>query len=153
MPPPGAAAAPPDGEEDVILLATPAHLNINKISREVRAGRPCALARPAAERFRRSPLADALSRARAQLRRTDLSLHNCLLSIDADARFVARLARRFPALPVVANLRCGAWYTPAPDATAYFKVSASVGLVRLARARHQASGARGALGRVCGSDD
>ena len=56
-----------------------------------------------------------------QLRRADLSALNCLLSIDDDARFVARLAALFSGLPLVANLRCGLWYTPAPDATAYFK--------------------------------
>ena len=58
---------------------------------------------------------------RLQLRRTDLSAHNCLLSINDDARFVARLAALFPGLPLVANLRCGLWYTPSPNATAYFK--------------------------------
>ena len=58
---------------------------------------------------------------RLQLRRADLSALNCLLSIDDDARFVARLAALFPGLPLVANLRCGLWYTPAPNATAYFK--------------------------------
>ena len=26
-----------------------------------------------------------------------------------------------PELPLVANLRCGAWYVPRPDATCYFK--------------------------------
>ena len=78
-----------DGEE-VILLATPAHLNVNRLSRE--------------------------------LRRSDLSISNCLLSISEDARFVAQLAALFPGLPLVANLRCGRWYTPSPEATAYFKV-------------------------------
>ncbi len=68
-----------------------------------------------------------------QLRRTDLSLLNCLLSIDDDARFVARLAARYPALQLVANLRCGLWYAPAPHATAYFKVC------RAAAARAHAS--------------
>lgn len=77
-----------DGEE--VLLATPAHLNVNRLSRE--------------------------------LRRSDLSLSNCLLSISEDARFVARLAALFPGVPLVANLRCGRWYTPKPEATAYFKV-------------------------------
>jgi hypothetical protein len=57
-----------------------------------------------------------------QLRRTDLSLHNCLLSIDDDARFVARVASLYPRLEVISNLRCGAWYTQAAHATAYFKV-------------------------------
>ncbi len=45
-----------------------------------------------------------------------------MLSIDDDARFVARLAAQFPTLPVVANQRCGVWYVQAPDALAYFKV-------------------------------
>ena len=40
---------------------------------------------------------------------------------------MARLAQRFPDLPLVANLRCGAWYTPAPDATAYFKARGGEG--------------------------
>ncbi len=86
------AADADNGEEDThdVLLATPPHLNVNKISR--------------------------------QLRRADLSLHNCLLSVDADTAFVSHLAKLFPTLPVVANLRCGLWYTPSPHATAYFKV-------------------------------
>ena len=93
-------------------LSTPAHLNINKISREVRGARP-----QACQRLGPSLTASPL----LQLRRADLSALNCLLSIDDDARFVARLAALFPGLPLVANLRCGLWYTPAPDATAYFK--------------------------------
>jgi hypothetical protein len=27
----------------------------------------------------------------------------------------------YPTLPLLANLRCGLWYTPKPDATCYFK--------------------------------
>jgi hypothetical protein len=79
-----------DATDLEVLLSTPAHLNVNKISR--------------------------------QLRRSDLSLRNCLHSVDVDARWVARLAACFPGLPVVANLRCGLWYTREAQATAYFKV-------------------------------
>jgi tRNA A64-2'-O-ribosylphosphate transferase len=31
------------------------------------------------------------------------------------------MAALHPELPLVANLRCGAWYTPRPSATCYFK--------------------------------
>ena len=79
-----------DSATDEVLLSTPAHLNVNKISR--------------------------------QLRRSDLSLRNCLHSVDVDARWVAHLAACFPGLTVVANLRCGLWYTREAQATAYFKV-------------------------------
>jgi len=103
-----------EGGDDVVVLSTPAHLNINKISREVRSS---AAAR--ASGIRR--LQALTEPSPAQLRRADLSTHNCLLSIDDDARFVSRLAALFPGLPLVANLRCGLWYTPNPDATAYFK--------------------------------
>jgi len=79
--------------DELLSLTTPAHLNVNKVSR--------------------------------QLRRADVSMSNCLLSVDSDARFVSRVAQRFPALPVVANLRCGLWYVEQPDETAYFKVRRS----------------------------
>lgn len=79
-----------DDTSEQVQLCTPEHLNVNKISR--------------------------------QLRRADLSLRNCLHSVDVDARWVAHLAACFPGLPVVANLRCGLWYTREAQATAYFKV-------------------------------
>jgi hypothetical protein len=79
-----------DGSGGEVLLATPPHLNVNRISRE--------------------------------LRRTDLGLRNCLLSVEEDSQHVARLAELFPGLPVVANLRCGLWYAPEACTTAYFKV-------------------------------
>ena len=42
----------------------------------------------------------------------DDTLYNRLRSISYDARFVAETAARFPHWPLVANLRCGAWYAP-----------------------------------------
>ena len=55
------------------------------------------------------------------LKRREVGLHNCLASIAADARFVAEIARLYRGLPLLANLRCGLWYTPQPDGTCYFK--------------------------------
>jgi hypothetical protein len=86
-------SADEDTREDTVLLATPAHLNVNKVSRH--------------------------------LRRADLSLRNCLHSVSADADWVDAVAARFTGRPVVANLRCGLWYTRRADATAYFKVRES----------------------------
>ena len=67
----------------------------------------------------------SVNKVSRELRRTDLSLRNCLLSVEEDAQHVSRLAALLPGLPVVANLRCGLWYAPEASATAYFKVRAS----------------------------
>lgn len=61
--------------------------------------------------------------AAAEIRKISRAPTNRLLSIDADAEVVRRVAEYWPHLGLVANLRCGAWYTP-PDltsATSYFK--------------------------------
>lgn len=55
------------------------------------------------------------------LKRQEQGLYNCVASVVADAAFVQEMAALHPELPVVANLRCGAWYVPRPDATCYFK--------------------------------
>lgn len=47
----------------------------------------------------------------------DDCLFNRLRTIAHDADFVKRVALRFPQLPLIANLRCGAWYAP-PEAFA-----------------------------------
>ncbi|KAI0292820.1 tRNA A64-2'-O-ribosylphosphate transferase [Russula brevipes] len=63
--------------------------------------------------------------ARALIRRESLDIYNRLHSIDADIAFVNQVRAAYPALPLIPNLRCGAWYTdPAiahPAAHAYFK--------------------------------
>ena len=41
--------------------------------------------------------------------------YNCLASIVADAAFVRDVRRRYPTLPVLANLRCGLWYVDPND--------------------------------------
>ena len=45
-----------------------------------------------------------------QLKKDDHGPYNCLASIVADAAFVRDVRRRYPTLPVFANLRCGLWY-------------------------------------------
>ena len=55
------------------------------------------------------------------IKRQDVSLYNCLASISADADFVTVAAAHYAPLPLVANLRCGAWYTEEPAETCYFK--------------------------------
>lgn len=63
----------------------------------------------------------SVNRVLRELKRQEHSLFNCIASIVADAAFVAEMTQSQPTLPVVANLRCGAWYVPDPEATCYFK--------------------------------
>lgn len=58
-----------------------------------------------------------------QLARQNLSTHNRLASIASDAAFIHQIAAHYSHLPVLANERCGSWYTP-PElkgGSAYFK--------------------------------
>lgn len=55
------------------------------------------------------------------IKRMDQSLYNALRSIYHDSLFVAEIRRLWPELPLVANLRCGLWYSSHFDATCYFK--------------------------------
>ncbi|KAI0295302.1 initiator tRNA phosphoribosyl transferase-domain-containing protein [Russula brevipes] len=63
--------------------------------------------------------------ARAHIRRESLDIYNRLHSIDADIAFVDQVRAAYPTLPLIPNLRCGAWYTDPtiahPTAHAYFK--------------------------------
>lgn len=56
-----------------------------------------------------------------ELRKEQNSLFNCINSITDDAAFVNEIQVLYPTLPLVANLRCGLWYTQNPDGTCYFK--------------------------------
>lgn len=58
----------------------------------------------------------------------DDTLYNRLRTIVHDANFVGRVSTRFPGWPLVANLRCGAWYAPpeAFAATVRFKSTGEV---------------------------
>ncbi|CAD6911785.1 unnamed protein product [Tilletia controversa] len=60
---------------------------------------------------------------RKEFKRKEKDLFNRLWSIKHDADFVSRVADTLHGLPLVANLRCGAWYTGPrrTDSTCYFK--------------------------------
>ncbi|KAK1235522.1 tRNA A64-2'-O-ribosylphosphate transferase [Marasmius sp. AFHP31] len=62
--------------------------------------------------------------ALAHIRKESLDLYNRLHSIEEDVRFVNQVHNAYPKLPLIPNLRCGAWYCdPAIAAPhpAYFK--------------------------------
>ena len=59
--------------------------------------------------FPQSRTLQSLQRA---VRSSQHSLHNRLLSIDDDIRFLESLLPHYPSYPVLPNLRCGAWYVP-----------------------------------------
>ncbi|XP_024004224.1 uncharacterized protein C3F10.06c isoform X1 [Eutrema salsugineum] len=64
---------------------------------------------------------DSIYRAARRIKRRDNSLYNALRSIYQDSIFVDEISQLWPKLPLLANLRCGLWYSPRFDATCYFK--------------------------------
>ncbi|KAF4950375.1 hypothetical protein FSARC_13209 [Fusarium sarcochroum] len=65
----------------------------------------------------------SMSQLMASLKRTTLSIHNRLTSIQTDADFVDQVSLSYSPRPLVANERCGSWYIP-PErkgASTYFK--------------------------------
>ncbi|KQK11202.1 hypothetical protein BRADI_2g58742v3 [Brachypodium distachyon] len=65
----------------------------------------------------------SIYKAARRIKRRGSTLYNALRSVAEDAAFVAEIAALWPALPLVANLRCGLWYTQPRTlaATCYFK--------------------------------
>ncbi|XP_076896196.1 uncharacterized protein C3F10.06c-like [Bidens hawaiensis] len=63
----------------------------------------------------------SIYRASRTIKRRHSSLYNSLLSIYEDSIFVSEIANLWPQLPLVANLRCGRWYTKKFDSCCYFK--------------------------------
>ena len=59
----------------------------------------------------------------SSLKRSTLTIHNRLKSIQADADFVSKVAQAYPSRPLVANERQGSWYVPPEkkQTSAYFK--------------------------------
>lgn len=60
----------------------------------------------------------------AYLRKESLDIYNRLHSIDEDVDFVQLVHETYPQIPLLPNLRCGAWYTApniAANTPAYFK--------------------------------
>lgn len=64
---------------------------------------------------------NSIYRAARSIKRRDNSLYNALRSIYQDSIFVGEISQLWSKLPLLANLRCGLWYSPAFDATCYFK--------------------------------
>ncbi|XP_044961516.1 tRNA A64-2'-O-ribosylphosphate transferase isoform X4 [Hordeum vulgare subsp. vulgare] len=65
----------------------------------------------------------SIYKAARRIKRRESTLYNALRSVADDAAFVAEIAALWPALPLVANLRCGLWYAQPRSlaATCYFK--------------------------------
>lgn len=45
------------------------------------------------------------------IRKESLDIYNRLHSIDEDSIFVNQIHQAYPSIPLLPNLRCGAWYT------------------------------------------
>lgn len=63
----------------------------------------------------------SIYRAARRIKRQENTLYNALRSIYEDSVFVAEIAGLWPALPLLANLRCGRWYSPRFYGSCYFK--------------------------------
>ena len=64
----------------------------------------------------------SVKKAAAAVRRLAHTAYDSALSIAEDGRFVREIAALYPNLPVLANLRCGLWYTMGEEeGTCYFK--------------------------------
>ncbi|GMI81270.1 hypothetical protein like AT2G40570 [Hibiscus trionum] len=63
----------------------------------------------------------SIYRAARTIKRKDNTLYNALRSIYDDSIFVGEISQLWPQLPLVANLRCGLWYSPKFHSSCYFK--------------------------------
>ncbi|KAH7925292.1 initiator tRNA phosphoribosyl transferase, partial [Leucogyrophana mollusca] len=66
----------------------------------------------------------AETQAFVELRKESQDIYNRVHSIAEDAAFVRQVQRAYPTLPLLPNMRCGAWYTDpdiASKQSAYFK--------------------------------
>nr|TKW21888.1 hypothetical protein SEVIR_4G150400v2 [Setaria viridis] len=81
------------------------------------------MAAPAPEPAAEPSATLSIYKAARRIKRRASTLYNALRSVAEDAAFVAEVAALWPALPLVANLRCGLWYAPPRSfaATCYFK--------------------------------
>ncbi|EFJ52832.1 hypothetical protein VOLCADRAFT_55451, partial [Volvox carteri f. nagariensis] len=67
------------------------------------------------------PTQESIWKVTRQLKKEQSSLYNCVASILSDAAFVSEVRALYPSLPLLANLRCGLWYTRQADGTCYYK--------------------------------
>ncbi|KAM7509592.1 hypothetical protein LguiA_020045 [Lonicera macranthoides] len=63
----------------------------------------------------------SIYKASRSIKRRDNSLYNALRSIYEDSIFIGEISQLWPDLPLLANLRCGLWYSPKFHSTCYFK--------------------------------
>ncbi|KAI5662757.1 hypothetical protein M9H77_22080 [Catharanthus roseus] len=63
----------------------------------------------------------SIYKAARSIKRRDNSLYNALRSIYEDSIFVGEISQLWPELPLLANLRCGLWYSRNFHSTCYFK--------------------------------
>jgi tRNA A64-2'-O-ribosylphosphate transferase len=64
---------------------------------------------------------DSIYKVCRAMKKREQSLYNALRSIYHDSLFVQEIAQLWPCLPLLANLRCGAWYAPSFHGVCYFK--------------------------------
>ncbi|MCD7464830.1 hypothetical protein HAX54_053482 [Datura stramonium] len=60
-------------------------------------------------------------KASRTIKRSENTLYNALRSIYEDSIFVGEISLLWPELPLLANLRCGLWYSQKFHSTCYFK--------------------------------
>ncbi|CAK9326670.1 unnamed protein product [Citrullus colocynthis] len=63
----------------------------------------------------------SIYKAVRNIKRRDNTLYNALRSIYEDSIFVGEISQLWPELPLLANLRCGLWYSPKFHSNCYFK--------------------------------
>ncbi|KAB5514350.1 hypothetical protein DKX38_028256 [Salix brachista] len=63
----------------------------------------------------------SIYRAARSIKRRDSTVYNALRSIYEDTIFVGEISQLWPDLRLIANLRCGLWYSPKFHSTCYFK--------------------------------
>ncbi|KAK0571323.1 hypothetical protein LWI29_014173 [Acer saccharum] len=63
----------------------------------------------------------SIYRAARTIKRRENTLYNALRSIYEDSVFVGEISQLWPELPLLANLRCGLWYSSKFHSTCYFK--------------------------------
>ncbi|AET05193.1 uncharacterized protein C3F10.06c isoform X1 [Medicago truncatula] len=63
----------------------------------------------------------SIYKAARSIKKRDNSLYNALRSIYQDSVFIGEISQLWPQLPLLANLRCGLWYSSNFHSTCYFK--------------------------------
>ncbi|KAL5052668.1 hypothetical protein RYX36_033350 [Vicia faba] len=63
----------------------------------------------------------SIYKAARSIKKRDNSLYNALRSIYQDSVFVSEISQLWPQVPLLANLRCGLWYSSNFHSTCYFK--------------------------------